>query len=340
MNKTPLLEAIDIFKHFPVKGRGFPGSKRQTLKAVEGVSFHVGKGETLALVGESGCGKTTLARTAALLHRPTSGSVKFDGKELTTLDRRELKPIRRRFQMIFQDPYSSLNPRMSAGAIIAEPLIIHKVGNRAQRREKIEELAISVGLRPDDLGRYPHQFSGGQRQRIAIARALALNPEVIIADEPVSALDVSIQSQVLNLMNDLQEERGIAYLFISHDLAVVRHFADRAAVMYLGRIVEQARTEDLFENPRHPYTRALIEAAPRVGRGKRRPGKALAGDVPSPINPPKGCPFNPRCPMAKESCRASVPALEAVSGDAEHWAACFFADKMPGRAEIDRRNSE
>ncbi len=315
MNATPVLEVGGLSKRFPV-GDGW-------LAAVDAVSFRLDKGETLALVGESGSGKTTLGRAAAMLQPPTSGSVRFEGSEITGLDNRSLKPMRRRIQMIFQDPYGSLNPRLPVGAIIAEPLLVHGLGDKAERRQKAIRLARQVGLKASDMSRYPHQFSGGQRQRIAIARAIALEPCLIIADEPVSALDVSIQSQVLNLLRDLQDSHGLTYLFISHNLAVVRHFADRVAVMYLGRIVETAATGTLFDAPRHPYTHALIAAQPVIGRGKRTASDCLPGDPPSPLDPPPGCPFHPRCPLATALCRESRPELE---GETDHQAACHFKD--------------
>ena len=324
---SPLLQVRDLVKHFPVKGPGLFAGRRGRLRAVDGVSFELRRGETLALVGESGCGKTTLARAALLLLAPTAGSVHFMGHDVTRQSGRALKPLRRRIQMVFQDPYSSLNPRLPVGAIIAEPLVIHRLGSRAQRRLRVAELAETVGLTAADMARYPHQFSGGQRQRIAIARALAPEPDLVVADEPVSALDVSIQSQVLNLLKDLQEARRLTYLLISRDLAVVRHFADRVAVMYLGRIVETGPAGAVFGAPRHPYTRALIAAAPVIGRGKRPPGAVLAGDVPSPVNPPSGCPFHPRCPLARDLCTSTRPVLEAVAGGADHAAACHFKDE-------------
>ncbi len=321
---APILEVRDLCVHFPVRRRGFLAPP-VSVRAVEGVSLALRPGETLALVGESGCGKTTLGRAIGLLTRPTAGTVWFEGREVAT-HRRGLKPVRRRVQMIFQDPYGSLNPRLPVGAIIGEPLSIHRLGSRRERRARVEEVTEAVGLSPSDLERYPHQFSGGQRQRIAIARALAAEPGVVVADEPMSALDVSIQSQVLNLLADLQETHGLTYLLISHDLAVVRHLAERVAVMYLGRVVEQAPTGVFFEDPRHPYARALLAAAPVLGRGKRRPGSALGGEVPSPSEPPTGCPFHPRCPLAQGICRENRPGLEAVAGRSGHLAACHFRD--------------
>jgi oligopeptide/dipeptide ABC transporter ATP-binding protein len=324
---APLFEVRGLAKHFPVKGPGLFASTQGLVKAVDGVDLRLGRGETLALVGESGCGKSTLARTAALLYAPTAGEVLFKGTAMTSLGRSGRAPLRRGVQMVFQDPYGSLNPRLPVGAIIAEPLVIHGIGDKADRRKRAAAAAEAVGIRQADLNRYPHQFSGGQRQRIAIARALVLEPDVIIADEPVSALDVSIQSQVLNLLKDLQVERDLAYLFIGHDLGVVRLFADRVAVMYLGRIVEQAPTERLFAAPRHPYTRALIAASPKIGQGKRRLGSALGGDVPSPMRPPPGCTFHPRCPIAQEICAREAPRLEPTAGAPEQLAACHFKDE-------------
>ena len=323
MSAPPLLQASGLVKHYAAHGLFGPGGGR--VRALAGVSFHVESGETL--VGESGSGKTTLARTVGLLHGPTAGTVRFQGRELTGLGRRALRQVRRRIQFVFQDPYGSLNPRLAVGAIIAEPLAIHGICGRAERRDRVSALAGSVGLSPAHMDRYPHQFSGGQRQRIAIARALAPDPALIIADEPVSSLDVSIQSQVLNLMKDLQEASGLAYLFISHDLAVVRHVADRVAVMYAGMIVEEGPADALYEAPRHPYTRALIAASPVVGGGKRGPGAALPGDPPSPTDPPPGCPFHPRCPLAQGMCRETPPDLEAVGQG--HLAACHFKDDAP-----------
>ncbi|MDH3239165.1 MAG: ATP-binding cassette domain-containing protein [Alphaproteobacteria bacterium] len=321
---APLLEVRDLVKHFPIGGGGLFGRRTGTIHAVNGVSLTLAPGETLALVGESGCGKTTVARTIARLYRPDEGTVRFRGRDLAGLKGGALKSARRALQMVFQDPFGSLNPRLPIGAIINEPLKIHRLGTAADRRARVAEVMTQVGLNPRDAERYPHQFSGGQRQRIAIARALALEPELIIADEPLSALDVSIQSQILNLLQDIQAARSLAFLFITHDLAVVDHFADRVAVMYLGHIVESAPRDALFAAPRHPYTRALIDAIPVPGGGKRKLGTATRGDVPSPAAPPSGCPFHPRCPRASDICRTAMPALEAAAGGAEtgHLAAC------------------
>ncbi len=325
MSAPPLLQATGLVKHYAA--HGLFGAGGETVKALGGVSFHVDAGETLGLVGESGSGKTTLARSAVLLYPPTAGSVHFQGREITGLGRRRLKDIRRRIHFIFQDPYGSLYPRLAVGAIIAEPLAIHGICDRAERRDRVAHLASSVGLSPAHMARYPHQFSGGPRQRSAIARALAPDPALIIADEPVSSLDVSIQSQVLNLMKDLQVASGLAYLFISHDLAVVRHVADRVAVMYAGDIVEEGPTDALYQAPRHPYTRALIAAGPVFGGGKRAPGAALPGDPPAPEALPSGCSFHPRCPKAQGLCRETRPELEAVAQG--HRAACHFMDDVP-----------
>jgi oligopeptide/dipeptide ABC transporter ATP-binding protein len=317
---TPLLAAHDLSKHFRVRRPDKAGNKTAWLRAVDRVSFELWPGETLALVGESGCGKTTLARTAMLLLSPTTGRVQFDGQEMTGRPRRDLKSMRRRIQMVFQDPYGSLNPRLPVASIISEPLVIHRIGDRRQRQRRVADLIASVGLAESDLVRYPHQFSGGQRQRIAIARALAPEPDLIVADEPVSALDVSVQSQVLNLLKDLQDARRLTYLFISHDLGVVRQFADRVAVMYMGSIVETAPVETLFASPRHPYTRALIAAVPVIGRGKRTVGTAPMGEVPSLLDPPAGCPYHPRCPLAMDTCRKVAPVLDPIADG--HAVAC------------------
>ena len=321
---TPLLEARNLSKHFAIRGVGLFAKRIGTLRAVDEVSLTIAAGRCLALVGESGCGKTTLARCLALLHRPSGGSIHFDG--VTIYDDKTFNSniIRRDIQMVFQDPFGALNPRMTVAAIIAEPLNIHALGDRRMRAARVVELMESVGLSPSLGDRYPHEFSGGQRQRIGIARALALRPRLIIADEPVSALDVSVQSQVLNLMLDLQDALGMSYLFVSHDLAVVEHMADDVAVMYLGRIVERAPRDDLFARPSHPYTRALLRSIPRPGGGKRKIGAALGGEVPSPLDPPSGCPFHPRCPQAADICRAERPLLEPLEDN--HFAACHFKD--------------
>jgi len=322
----PLLEVRDLVKHFTIGGKGMFARASGRVQALNGVSFTIGPGETLALVGESGCGKTTVARVIARLYRPDSGVVRFKGMDMATLKGGKLKSARRALQMVFQDPYGSLNPRLPIGAVIGEPLKIHGVGRAAERRQRVADVMVQVGLNPGDADRYPHQFSGGQRQRIAIARALVLEPELIIADEPLSALDVSIQSQILNLLKDIQEDRGLAFLFITHDLAVVDYFADRVAVMYLGHIVEIAPRAALFAAPRHPYSLALIDAIPVPGGGKRRLGTATAGDVPNPTSPPSGCPFHPRCARATGTCRETMPALVDVPGpgpgQGEHKVAC------------------
>ncbi len=325
MSAGPLLEAKGLSKHFAIRGRGLFAASIGALRAVDEVSLELAEGRTFALVGESGCGKTTLARTLALLHRPTGGDLRFQGRSYAENKRRYIKEIRRHIQVIFQDPYGALNPRMTVAAIISEPLRIHREGSRRSRAERVAELMDSVGLSAALADRYPHEFSGGQRQRIGIARALALRPKLVIADEPVSALDVSVQSQVLNLMQDLQETLGLTYLLVSHDLAVVDHMADRVAVMYLGRIVETAERNDLFARPSHPYTQALLRAIPRPGGGKRKPGGSLGGEVPSPLDPPSGCPFHPRCPRAVDICRRERPLLEPVEGSgAGHTAACHL----------------
>ncbi|MFP6728787.1 MAG: dipeptide ABC transporter ATP-binding protein [Alphaproteobacteria bacterium] len=321
---TALLEAHGLSKHFAIRGAGLFARQIATLRAVDEVSLTIEAGRCLALVGESGCGKTSLARCLALLHRPSAGSISFDGEVVYDDKLNNYKAIRRDIQMVFQDPYGALNPRMTVAAIIAEPLNIHSVGDRGERAARVVELMESVGLSPALADRYPHEFSGGQRQRIGIARALALRPRLIIADEPVSALDVSVQSQVLNLMLDLQDAMGLSYLFIGHDLGVVEHMADVVAVMYLGRIVEQAPRDELFASPSHPYSQALLRSIPRPGGGKRARGAALGGEVPSPLDPPAGCPFHPRCPRAADICREARPLLEPVAGDQDHLAACHF----------------
>ncbi|WP_144639021.1 ABC transporter ATP-binding protein [Bordetella genomosp. 13] len=307
---APLVSVRDAARWFDVSQpwleRVVARSPRQMLRAVDGVSFDIARGETLALVGESGCGKSTVARMLVGLYDLTRGAIEFDGQPVARMQGRSGRVLRRRLQMIFQDPYASLNPRWRVGRIIAEPLVTHTGMSAAQRHERVAELLTQVGLDPADRHRYPHQFSGGQRQRISIARALAMRPEFLVCDEPTSALDVSVQAQVLNLMKALQRELGLTYLFISHNLAVVHHVADRVGVMYLGRIVEVAPRDALFAHPRHPYTRMLLDAIPDL-EGTGRPRTAVAGEVPNPLNPPTGCAFNPRCPHANDRCRGEVP---------------------------------
>ena len=310
--ETPVLEVAGLKKHFPVK-KGLLSRTAGKVYAVDGVSFHIDRGETLGLVGESGCGKSTVGRTVLRLLDPTAGTIKLAGRDVTHLSKSELRPVRREMQIIFQDPYSSLNPRMSAGDIVGDMLLVHGIGDRAERKRQVAELFERVGLRRAQMESFPHEFSGGQRQRIGIARALALNPKVIIGDEPVSALDVSIQAQVINLLMDLQGEFELSYLFIAHDLAVVEHISHRIAVMYLGKIVEYTDKKTLFTNPLHPYTEALLSAVPIPDPRLRRNKLVLEGDVPSPINPPSGCHFHTRCPYAEERCRIEVPVLREIA---------------------------
>ena len=317
-----LVEVNDLVKYFPVRA-GLLQRVVNQLKAVDGVSFVVKKGETLGLVGESGCGKTTVGRTMLRLIEPTSGVIKFDNKDVLSLKPRELKAVRRDMQIIFQDPYASLDPRVPIGESVMEGLHIHHIGTPKERVDIMRETLKKVGLEDYHARRYPHEFSGGQRQRIGIARALALRPRFIICDEPVSALDVSIQSQVLNILKDLQTEFGLTYLFIAHNLSVVEHVSDRVAVMYLGKIVEMTTREELFRNPLHPYTQALMSAIPVPNPRLRRQRIILKGDVPSPLNPPQGCRFHPRCPVAIEKCSHEIPPLLEVSP--EHWVACWLA---------------
>lgn len=319
--QIPVLEVRDLVKHYSVGG-GFFGRGRKQLRAVDGISFSIGQGETLGLVGESGCGKSTVGKAVLRLVEPTSGQVTLEGEEITGLGSAALLDRRKRMQVIFQDPYSSLNPRMTAGEIVQEPLINFGIGSRAEQRDRVALLFARVGLRPDQCANYPHEFSGGQRQRLGIARALALGPSVIIGDEPVSALDVSVQAQVINLMMDLQQEFGLSYLFVAHDLGVVEHISHRVAVMYLGKIVEIAARAALFETPRHPYTEALLAAVPVSHPRARRARTVLTGDVPSPINPPPGCRFHTRCPIAVARCRQEEPPL--VVDASGHGVACHL----------------
>lgn len=332
-----LLEVKNLKKYFPV----YKGVFRRAvahIKAVDGINFFIKEGETLGLVGESGCGKTTAGRTILRLIEPTEGEILFQHKELinggenyrkinvATASRKLVKLLRRDMQIIFQDPYSSLNTRMTVGAIVAEPLLVHNISNAKKREEQVQDLLIAVGMNPDHMKRYPHEFSGGQRQRIAIARALALKPQLIIADEPASALDVSIQAQVLNLLKSLQDEFNLTYLFITHDLAVVRYISNRVAVMYLGKIVESATSEELFANLRHPYTEALMSAVPVPDPDYKSKRILLQGDVPNPVNPPSGCHFHPRCRYAEEVCKTEAPVYRDLGG--EHFVSCHFANQL------------
>lgn len=318
-NHQELVNVRGLVKHFPVEGSD------DVVRAVDGVSFEILRGETLGLVGESGCGKSTVGRCLLRLIEPTSGQITFAGREVLALGKRELRELRREMQIVFQDPYASLNPRMKVGDIVGEPLVIHRVGTKKTRRERVGELLQRVGLDPDYRGRYPHEFSGGQRQRIGVARTLALNPKLIVADEPVSALDVSVQAQVVNLLQDLQKELGLTYLFISHGLAVVEHISTRVAVMYLGRIVEIASAAELYLRPLHPYTQALLSAIPVPDPQRKRQRIVLQGDVPTPIDPPSGCRFRTRCPIAIEECARIDPELREIAPG--HSAACI---RVPG----------
>lgn len=316
-----LLEVQNLKKHFPIK-KGILSRTVGNVLAVDGVSFTLKRGETLGLVGESGCGKTTVGRSILRLTEPTSGQVTFNGQDLLELGREKLRQVRASFQIIFQDPFSSLNPRMNVGQIIAEPIKNHLKESRPDIRKRVAYLMEKVGLHPEQVNRYPHEFSGGQRQRIGIARALALNPLAIVCDEPVSALDVSIQAQVINLLAQLQEQMNLSYLFISHDLSVVEHISDRIAVMYLGRFVELATDQELYHNPLHPYSQALLSAVPVPDPEVRKKGIILEGDVPSPLNPPSGCTFRTRCPERKEVCAHEAPVFRDLGG--AHWVACHF----------------
>ena len=320
-----LIEVQDLRKYFPRRG-GLFGRVQGYVKAVDGVSLEICRGRTLGLVGESGCGKSTLGRAILYLQPPTSGQVRLEGQRIDELDRAGLQAMRRDMQIIFQDPYASLSPRRTVAQIVREPLVVHRIGSKAERRERVESLLHTVGMRRNALNRYPHEFSGGQRQRIGIARALALNPKFIVADEPVSALDVSVQSQVLNLIATLKAERGISFLFISHDLAVIQHVSDDVAVMYLGKIVEQASAREIYTDPQHPYTRALLSAIPVPDPTRKSLRIALQGDVPSPLNPPSGCPFHTRCPVAVARCKTEKPAFKHRAGSQTHLVACHLAD--------------
>ena len=323
MSVTPLLEVRDLKVFFRVKHSVFVPA-RQSVRAVDGVSFTLDSGETLGVVGESGCGKTTLGRAITRLLTPTAGRILFDGDDLTSLNGSRLRALRQKFQIIFQDPYSSLDPRISIENVIGEALdIYHLAPTRQARHERIETLLRDVGLDPSDASRFPHQFSGGQRQRIGIARALAVSPKLIVCDEPVSALDVSVQAQVINLLQDLQREHKLAYLFIAHDLAVVEHISRRILVMYLGKVLEIGASKAVCRNPKHPYTQALISAVPVVDPASKRKRVILPGDVPSPINPPSGCPFHPRCPIAEPRCKTEIPPLRDLGGG--QLAACHLA---------------
>jgi oligopeptide/dipeptide ABC transporter ATP-binding protein len=317
---APLLEVNNLKKHFAV-ARGLAREKA-FVRAVDGVDFTVDRGETLGLVGESGCGKTTVGRLILRLIDPTEGSIRLEGEELTALDGKRLQPLRRSFQIIFQDPFASLNPRMTVSEIVGRPMEIHGLIRHAERDEKAAELLAAVGLRREQLSRYPHEFSGGQRQRIGIARALATRPKLVVADEPSSALDVSVQAQILNLMKDLQRRYGLTYLFISHNIGVIRHISDRVAVMYLGKMVEMADKRALFAQPAHPYTQALLAAVPSLDPRQRKEDVILEGDVPSPVNPPSGCRFHTRCRFAMPRCREEEPAFKHLAD--QRWAACHL----------------
>jgi len=322
---APLLEVQDLVKHFVVRREGLAGG-RAHVRAVDGVSFRVEAGETLGLVGESGCGKSTVGKTIVRLHAPTAGRILVKGRDVAHLGHGALRPVRRTVQMVFQDPYSSLDPRMRAGAIVGEPLRTHGIARGRALRERVEALFARVGLRPEQARNFPHQFSGGQRQRLGIARALALNPALVVADEPVSALDVSVQAQIVNLLLDLQDRLGLSYLFVAHDLSVVKHVSDRVAVMYLGKIVELAPTAELFARPRHPYTEALLSAVPVPDPRRRRQRIVPRGEVADPSNPPAGCHFHPRCAYAIERCRSETPALRALADG--RLARCHRAEEL------------
>ena len=340
-NGAPTLLSVKNLKmHFPITQGIILQKQVGSVKAVDDISFDIQQGETLGLVGESGCGKSTTGRAILQLYKPTAGSVEFNGRNLVTLKSGEMRRMRRELQMIFQDPYASLNPRMTVGSIIGEPLEIHSLAKGREKTERVQELLRTVGLNPYFANRYPHEFSGGQRQRIGIARALAVEPKFIVCDEPISALDVSIQAQIINLLEELQEKLGLTYLFIAHDLAVVRHISDRVAVMYVGKIVEVTDRNEIFENPLHPYTRALLSSIPIPDPilEKRRSRMILIGDVPSPVNPPPGCRFNPRCPYAEDNCKVDEPVLTEVRTG--HFVACHYWDEVETGAKRITNNSE
>ncbi len=333
MDNQLLLEVKNLKKYYSIRGNIFFSPSRDQLKAVDDISFTIKRGETFGLVGESGCGKSTTARLILRLTPSTEGSIYYKGRDILKLNRKNMFKIRKEIQIIFQDPYASLSPRMTIGDIISEPLEIHKIGKKAERIRLVKEYLSIVGLNPEHINRYPHEFSGGQRQRAGIARALILNPDLILCDEPVSALDVSVQAQIINLMTDLQKEFKLSYLFIAHDLSVVKYISERIGVMYLGKIVEIANSQDLYDNPMHPYTMGLLSAIPipdpKIERKRKR--TMLPGEVPSPINPPSGCSFHPRCPNAEKICREQEPELKDFTGSGkEHLTSCFFAGKLIG----------
>ncbi|WP_130612942.1 dipeptide ABC transporter ATP-binding protein [Fluviispira sanaruensis] len=330
-----ILQIKNLVKYFPIFG-GIFGKEVAKVHAVDDISFKLKKGQTLGLVGESGCGKSTLGRTILRLLEPTSGHIIFDGKDITKLSQKEMRTLRKEIQIVFQDPFASLNPRMSVREILSEPFEIHNLyKNPDERKNKLANILNEVGLNPESIDRYPHEFSGGQRQRIGIARALALNPKIIVCDEPVSALDVSIQSQILNLMMDLRDKYNLSYIFIAHDLSVIEHISDNVAVMYLGKIVEHTSSENLYKNPIHPYTRALISSIPRHDFTAKRDRHVIQGDVPSPINPPTGCRFHTRCPFVKDICKSKEPLLENTGSQINpHFVSCHFSNELKNKLTV------